>query len=239
MREALAWVDLTHLEKTRALKPLLAAGLGHRECAVHLSAIYGPITTNTVRGFCHRTGLKPCREAARARLLAREADRRARRLSPVKRLARSEPEQAPEDEFPLADDRAEPCPARARRRGADGRSALQPSADLAGRLPTGEGDAIGLTLFELSDRTCRYPLGGLSAPARLFCGKAVQVGSSYCPDCHARAHERPEERERRGWFRLPGRRPGHAGRGSVRSSRLEGRDRRGPGSGSGTAGEAA
>jgi len=40
---------------------------------------------------------------------------------------------------------------------------------------------LRLNLLELDDTSCRYPIG--NSPY-VFCGKEVQPGSSYCPDCH-------------------------------------------------------
>jgi len=40
---------------------------------------------------------------------------------------------------------------------------------------------LRLTLAELDDTSCRYPIGN---KPYVFCGQEVQPGSSYCPDCH-------------------------------------------------------
>lgn len=37
-----------------------------------------------------------------------------------------------------------------------------------------------LTIFELSNLSCRYPLGPTHEPATLFCGETVEKGAPYC-----------------------------------------------------------
>lgn len=39
------------------------------------------------------------------------------------------------------------------------------------------------TLFELRLGSCRYPLGGPTEPARLFCGKPAALPRPYCTEC--------------------------------------------------------
>lgn len=44
-----------------------------------------------------------------------------------------------------------------------------------------------LTLFELTPRTCRWPLGGPKDPATHFCGAPKDLNTPYCPTHEARA----------------------------------------------------
>jgi GcrA cell cycle regulator len=44
--------------------------------------------------------------------------------------------------------------------------------------------ALRLTLMQLSDTTCRRPLGDPKHADFAFCGLTVKQGSRYCPACH-------------------------------------------------------
>lgn len=40
----------------------------------------------------------------------------------------------------------------------------------------------GISLLELSDKVCRFPLGHPEEEGFSFCGKPVQPGYPYCPE---------------------------------------------------------
>lgn len=39
-----------------------------------------------------------------------------------------------------------------------------------------------ITMLELTNETCRWPLGDVGKPGFGFCGCQVQHGESYCPE---------------------------------------------------------
>ena len=46
-----------------------------------------------------------------------------------------------------------------------------------------------LSLIELTDRTCRFPIGTPGQSDFGFCGKPVKSGSAYCEECHSKAYQ--------------------------------------------------
>jgi GcrA cell cycle regulator len=62
-------------------------------------------------------------------------------------------------------------------------------------------DSYPCSLQELSDNTCRWPMGEPSEAGFHFCGGVPQSGSSYCASHHRIAHQKPQLR---GHFRLRG-----------------------------------
>ena len=46
-----------------------------------------------------------------------------------------------------------------------------------------------LSLLELTDRTCRFPIGTPGQPDFGFCGKQTKSGSAYCEECHSKAYQ--------------------------------------------------
>lgn len=44
---------------------------------------------------------------------------------------------------------------------------------------------LGLSLMDLTDKTCRWPRGGEDGIPITFCGQPPAEGSSYCPHCRA------------------------------------------------------
>ncbi len=46
----------------------------------------------------------------------------------------------------------------------------------------------GVSLLDLRNRQCRWPLGDMIEPATRFCGGDTLVGASYCPTHRAMAY---------------------------------------------------
>lgn len=49
----------------------------------------------------------------------------------------------------------------------------------------------GITIYDLTDQSCRYPIGDPVDGGFLFCGEKVKLGKVYCPACHMLTHQRP------------------------------------------------
>lgn len=71
--------------------------------------------------------------------------------------------------------------------------APEPKPDLGGSHPDAWDalpSAVSISLLELTDETCRWPLGARYESATGFCGCAVQFGSTYCAAHDGLAHGR-------------------------------------------------
>lgn len=67
----------------------------------------------------------------------------------------------------------------------------------AGPMPdSDEGRTDLIPLAELTNRTCRWPVGHPKEPGFGFCGRHSLDGESYCAEHHVRAHEQPAQQER-------------------------------------------
>ncbi|WP_279481009.1 GcrA family cell cycle regulator [Aureimonas sp. SK2] len=197
----MSWTD----ERIDLLKQLWGEGLSASQIASQL----GGVTRNAVIGKVHRLKLDS-RLKAPAALETVAAPRAAR---PV--LVEAMPEAAPP---PRALPAAPPVvavapvavpPQRTARPATLGATALKIEIEaeeqeeaLVGRVevPHGPGEVVpisrNLTLTQLSDRTCKWPLGDpLSAEFR-FCGNHAPDASPYC-QYHARIAFQPVSERRR------------------------------------------
>lgn len=50
-------------------------------------------------------------------------------------------------------------------------------------------DGKGVTFIELTDATCRFPMGDPQDAAFRFCGRPPRSGSPYCRECHGLAYQ--------------------------------------------------
>ncbi|MEP1930762.1 MAG: GcrA family cell cycle regulator [Roseibium sp.] len=173
--DQLVWADLTAAAKKTAVKDQLVKGRSVEEAAELLSIIYGAVGTNHVRGVMDRHrlhedrlvrgALRARRDTERAAMLARaRAGAKVVKLRPAERIgAAGRAPVLPPD--PLSVPLSVPQP------------------DLPGkRRPT----YVGLTLFQLTNATCRKPLWRDPAPAfeqKFFCGRPTVDGASFCASC--------------------------------------------------------
>lgn len=133
-----------------------ARELSAGEMAAHLTAVLGVnITRNSVISKCHRSGISMCSDAKPRRRSAWDARRRkeAAQKELIKALAeRREKERAAPPELPVLP------------------------------IPTGrDGDKTqGVTLLELTARSCRFPLGDPKDEDFRFCGKQKAAHGPYC-----------------------------------------------------------
>jgi hypothetical protein len=49
-------------------------------------------------------------------------------------------------------------------------------------------------LWELKTKSCRWPSGAPSEPAKFFCGKPTTLGSSWCPEHRRRVFTKASTR---------------------------------------------
>lgn len=164
----MSWTD----ERVELLKKMWSEGQSASQIAKEL----GGVTRNAVIGKVHRLGLSNRAGAAPAK--------------PEK----AEPKPAPKETQPAPEPRAEkpaPAPAPA---AAPARPKIVPAGQPLPPQPSAneispetlasvrevEKKAKRITLMELTERTCKWPIGDPATDDFWFCGLAVQPGKPYC-----------------------------------------------------------
>jgi GcrA cell cycle regulator len=177
IEEHMSWTD----ERVETLKRMWSEGQSASQIAKEL----GGVTRNAVIGKVHRLGLSN-RTAGQAK-----ADEAEMTAEPA-----PEPDPAPEAEAPSGSDDppAEPEEAPAATASAAARRQVvpagqplppQPSANeispeaLASQREV-EKRARKLSLMELTERTCKWPIGDPATKDFWFCGLPVEPGKPYC-----------------------------------------------------------
>lgn len=183
-------------ERVERLKQLWQEG----RSASHIAAELGGVSRNAVIGKVHRLGLSgrgkpPAQAAAPAKSRARSAD--AAERGPEQRPASGQgaaPAEAPSATArqpvsagatalaiePEPDAQAEPPP----------RPAVRKASDVV--VPLTE----RVTIMDLRESMCRWPIGDPSSPDFRFCGARALTGLPYCA-CHAQIAYQPSSDRRR------------------------------------------
>ncbi|NBD30666.1 MAG: GcrA cell cycle regulator [Alphaproteobacteria bacterium] len=189
----MSWSD----ERVETLKKMWTEGQSASQIAKEL----GGVTRNAVIGKVHRLGLSNRAGAAGApdATTAVPAPEAPAKPAPAARPAakpeaRPEPEAespapaAPEPDADEHDEAAEEAPRTAARRAiipAGQPLPPQPSAneidpDALAKVSEVEKAAKKLSLMELTERTCKWPIGDPATEDFYFCGLPVQQGKPYC-----------------------------------------------------------
>ena len=174
----LPWTD----ERVELLKKLWSDGLS----ASQIAAQMGGVTRNAVIGKVHRLGL-----SGRAKTSTAPAQPRPRKPARPPSHPMSHRPPAHGGAALAAHLRAEPQP--------QAEPLVEYDEDVV--IPLSE----RVTIMELRDSMCRWPMGDPTTPEFRFCGGKAITGLPYCPH-HSRiayqpAAERRRERERRVAFR--------------------------------------
>ncbi len=185
----MSWTD----ERVELLKKMWTEGQSASQIAKEL----GGVTRNAVIGKVHRLGLSnragagaapsapaasPAKAAATEKPAAPAAQKTARPES--KPAAKAKPAAGDEG----ASDEAAPIPMSAARRAiipAGQPLPPQPSAneispEALAKVSEVEKTAKKLTLMELTEKTCKWPVGDPATDNFWFCGLPVQQGKPYC-----------------------------------------------------------
>lgn len=178
----MSWTD----ERVELLKKMWGEGQSASQIAKEL----GGVTRNAVIGKVHRLGLSNRAGAAPA-----SADAAAKPEPKAKPKAEAKPKPAPkpaaeakpapaEKPAPVAETPA-PVPARKQIIPAGQPLPPQPSAneispEALARVSEIEKKAKKLDLMELTERTCKWPVGDPATDDFWFCGLPVQQGKPYC-----------------------------------------------------------
>ncbi|EAR51495.1 hypothetical protein OG2516_17281 [Oceanicola granulosus HTCC2516] len=180
----MSWTD----ERVELLKKMWSEGQSASQIAKEL----GGVTRNAVIGKVHRLGLSnrtgpgPAAAAAPAQpapAAPSAPPRPAAAAAPAKPAPAEEPEAETEEP-------AEPAPppvSAARRAIIPAGQPLppQPSAneispEALAKVNEVEKSAKRISLMELTERTCKWPIGDPATPDFWFCGLPVQQGKPYC-----------------------------------------------------------
>ncbi|MEX1660215.1 GcrA family cell cycle regulator [Thioclava sp. 15-R06ZXC-3] len=183
----MSWTD----ERVDLLKKMWSEGQSASQIAKEL----GGVTRNAVIGKVHRLGLSN-RAGGAAEPAKPEAKAEKTEAKPVKATAESKAEEKPAVATPApaaaapaaaAAARPEPTAAPMRRAIIPAGQPLppQPSAneiDPAALAKVGEVEkhAKKLGLMELTERTCKWPIGDPATEEFWFCGLPSQAGKPYC-----------------------------------------------------------
>jgi len=180
----MSWTD----ERVELLKKMWGEGQSASQIAKEL----GGVTRNAVIGKVHRLGLSN-RTAATGKPAAAEAP-----AKPAPKPADPTPAPAPPSEAEMAESAPEPAEAAAAPSNVTPlRKAIvpagqplppQPSAneispEALAKVSEVEKHAKRISLMDLTERTCKWPIGDPATDDFYFCGLPVQSGKPYC-DAH-------------------------------------------------------
>jgi GcrA cell cycle regulator len=177
----MSWTD----ERVETLKKMWGEGQSASQIAKEL----GGVTRNAVIGKVHRLGLSNRAGATPAPAAATPAPKAEAKPAPK---PKSEPRPQPKTESarpqsvePVLETKSAQPPARRAIIPAGQPLPPQPSAneispEALAKVNEIEKKAKKLTLMELTERTCKWPVGDPATEHFWFCGLPVQQGKPYC-----------------------------------------------------------
>lgn len=176
----MSWTD----ERVEMLKKMWSEGQSASQIAKEL----GGVTRNAVIGKVHRLGLSNRAGSAPAPAEAKpEVKPQAAKPKPAPKPAAA-PEAKPAEPAPAPAAAASPTPQTpARKQIIPAGQPLPPqpstneiSPEALAKVNEVEKKAKKLTLMELTERTCKWPVGDPATEDFWFCGLPVQQGKPYC-----------------------------------------------------------
>ena len=182
----MSWTD----ERVELLKKMWGEGQSASQIAKEL----GGVTRNAVIGKVHRLGLSnragsaPAAEAKPAAPAAPKPKAEPKpkpAASPAAERPAPKPAPEPKPEPAAASNNVTPMPARKQIIPAGQPLPPQPSTneispEALAKVSEIEKKAKKLTLMELTERTCKWPVGDPATEDFWFCGLPVQQGKPYC-----------------------------------------------------------
>jgi len=167
----MSWTD----ERVELLKKMWGEGQSASQIAKEL----GGVTRNAVIGKVHRLGLSNRATGATAKTEAKE--------KPAAAKPKPEPKQSPKTEAarPATPQDRKPIHARKQIIPAGQPLPPQPSAneispEALAKVNEVEKKSKKIGLMELTERTCKWPVGDPATEDFWFCGLPVQTGKPYC-----------------------------------------------------------
>lgn len=169
----MSWTD----ERVEILKKMWGEGQSASQIAKEL----GGVTRNAVIGKVHRLGLSN-RATTNA---APKAEAKPKATPKAEPKAPSKEQPASKAAEPAAEKPSNVTPLRRQIIPAGQPLPPQPSAneispEALARVSEIEKKAKKLTLLELTERTCKWPVGDPATPNFWFCGLPTQTGKPYC-----------------------------------------------------------
>ncbi|QPM92104.1 GcrA family cell cycle regulator [Pseudooceanicola algae] len=178
----MSWTD----ERVELLKKMWSEGQSASQIAKEL----GGVTRNAVIGKVHRLGLSNRTGGAAPAATPAKPEAKAKPAAPKRETteAPAAPREEPKPEPTAVVPAPAPSPARKAIIPAGQPLPPQPSAneispEALAKVSAIEKKAKRLTLMELTERTCKWPVGDPATEDFWFCGLPVQAGKPYC-DAH-------------------------------------------------------
>jgi len=179
----MSWTD----ERVDVLKKMWGEGQSASQIAKEL----GGVTRNAVIGKVHRLGLSNRAGSGGGKSAAPKADAKpkapAKPKAAPKKAAAPKVEEIQEPKTESASPAPQPKVPHARRQIIPAGQPLppQPSAneispEVLAKVNEVEKTAKKITLMELTEKTCKWPVGDPATEQFWFCGLAVQQGKPYC-----------------------------------------------------------
>ena len=171
----MSWTD----ERVELLKKMWGEGQSASQIAKEL----GGVTRNAVIGKVHRLGLSNrATGGAKSEAKAKPAAKAEAKPKPSPKTEPARPASAPEaDAKPSAPARRQIIPAGQPLPPQPSANEISPEA--LAKVNEIEKKAKKLSLMELTERTCKWPVGDPATDDFWFCGLPVQAGKPYC-DAH-------------------------------------------------------
>lgn len=174
----MSWTD----DRVEVLKKMWGEGQSASQIAKEL----GGVTRNAVIGKVHRLGLSNRAGSGGAKAAAKPAAAAKPKVAPA--AAKPKPAAKPAVKTTTGTDILPPLPMSAARRAiipAGQPLPPQPSAneispEALAKVSEIEKKAKRLTLMELTERTCKWPIGDPATDDFWFCGLGVKAGKPYC-----------------------------------------------------------
>jgi GcrA cell cycle regulator len=167
-------------DRDARLRKLAADGLSASQIAKEI----GAVSRSAVLGRANRIGIK----LGGDRYVRRTPQERTERKNEMRRKRRAAAADRP---ISLRADTRSPA-----KRLADAYAAADAVAEATPQAQTAEQKALNVSLLQLSDRTCKYPIGDPQSPDFTFCGAAPNSIGPYCHRHHRLCYRRPYEVER-------------------------------------------
>jgi len=177
----MSWTD----ERVETLKKMWGEGQSASQIAKEL----GGVTRNAVIGKVHRLGLSNRAGSGGSASKAAPKEKPAAAAKPAAKAApkpKATPAATPPKEEPELDENGIPISAARRAIIPAGQplppqpSANEISPEALAKVSEVEKTAKRISLMELTEKTCKWPVGDPATEDFWFCGLAVQQGKPYC-----------------------------------------------------------
>jgi len=177
----MSWTD----ERVETLKKMWGEGQSASQIAKEL----GGVTRNAVIGKVHRLGLSNRAGSGGSASKAAPKEKQAAAAKPAAKAApkpKATPAATPPKEEPELDENGIPISAARRAIIPAGQplppqpSANEISPEALAKVSEVEKTAKRISLMELTEKTCKWPVGDPATEDFWFCGLAVQQGKPYC-----------------------------------------------------------